>query len=451
MFAPRTVIAVIVGLLLSHSGLWAQSRIEVILSGVSGTGCNPRPEGPPVGVCNRAPGTLVEIDVDSARIVSQTTLPEQPASPRVIVTADGRYVLWSSRDERTARAESAVALSYRDRLTGLIATAYRRPEVMFYDQGSLDLVGHPTQLVAYADANPMASTGLEVSANGVRETSAVPSSIAANGSVAVVKRQIVDLATGGTRCALPPPSPNGLAISSFVLSRDGSTVYGATSTFGGSKTVLSRFDASDCALQLEREAAVALGSRLWLDPVTGRLFIAGIGTAVFDPDTLTMIGAVSGPSGGASSLIRMVFDGHRPRAYRLFVESISGLGPFNNLVDVIDTAQMTVVAAGALRSGHRATDIAVVPLPSVPSDARSTVVGNQVNIEWRAGSGPGLANGYRVEAGSGPGLADLATFAVDAAKFTATDVPAGTYYVRVRALNAAGAGAASPEMMVTVP
>jgi len=92
-----------------------------------------------------------------------------------------------------------------------------------------------------------------------------------------------------------------------------------------------------------------------------------------------------------------------------------------------------------------------VPVPPPPRDVQATVQGMDVRIEWQAGRGPGLATGYRLEAGSASGLADVATFQQDGNVFAVSGVPPGTYFVRVRALNAAGAaGPPSTEVVVTV-
>jgi hypothetical protein len=58
-----------------------------------------------------------------------------------------------------------------------------------------------------------------------------------------------------------------------------------------------------------------------------------------------------------------------------------------------------------------------------------------------------------VEAGSAPGREDVAVLDVPASdiELVVNDVPAGTYYVRVRAVNGTAAGQASGEIVVRVP
>ncbi|MCC7180538.1 MAG: hypothetical protein IT177_19320 [Acidobacteria bacterium] len=76
--------------------------------------------------------------------------------------------------------------------------------------------------------------------------------------------------------------------------------------------------------------------------------------------------------------------------------------------------------------------------------------GSTVSLEWAApsvGTGPFQ---YRVEAGSASGLSNLATLTVQAPAFVTAGVPPGIYYVRVRAITAAGVGPAGNEIIVVV-
>ncbi len=81
-----------------------------------------------------------------------------------------------------------------------------------------------------------------------------------------------------------------------------------------------------------------------------------------------------------------------------------------------------------------------------PASLTGTVTGTTVALAW---SPVPFATGYLVEAGSGPGLVNVATVPT-AATSLAANVPAGTYYVRIRALSACGAGAASTEVVLRV-
>ena len=86
--------------------------------------------------------------------------------------------------------------------------------------------------------------------------------------------------------------------------------------------------------------------------------------------------------------------------------------------------------------------------PAVPSGLSAQVVGSTVTLSWDASFG---ATGYRIEAGSGPGLTDLGQLSAGGATtLSVPGVPAGNYFVRVRATNAAGVSAASPDIVVTV-
>lgn len=87
--------------------------------------------------------------------------------------------------------------------------------------------------------------------------------------------------------------------------------------------------------------------------------------------------------------------------------------------------------------------------PSAPA-LTHTVSGSTVNLTWSA---PvfGPVTGYIVEAGSATGLANLAVANVgNVLAQSFGGVPPGTYYVRVRAVNAQGASIVSNERIVTV-
>lgn len=90
--------------------------------------------------------------------------------------------------------------------------------------------------------------------------------------------------------------------------------------------------------------------------------------------------------------------------------------------------------------------------PGTPTGLVAAVTGSTVVLTWNPSTTGGAALGYLIEAGSAPGGANLATFTTgsSATSYTAPGVGAGTYFVRVRAVNAAGPSDVSNEITVVV-
>jgi len=90
--------------------------------------------------------------------------------------------------------------------------------------------------------------------------------------------------------------------------------------------------------------------------------------------------------------------------------------------------------------------------PSAPTLNSPAVSGSAVTLTWQV---PlfGTATSYIIEAGSATGLANLAVVNTGTTALTQafSDVPSGTYYVRVRAVNAQGASVVSNERTIIVP
>jgi hypothetical protein len=86
--------------------------------------------------------------------------------------------------------------------------------------------------------------------------------------------------------------------------------------------------------------------------------------------------------------------------------------------------------------------------PSQPTALSATNTASTVTLRWTAPSGA-APTGYILEAGSAPGLANLAVVQLGAqTTYVAAAPPPGTYYVRVRAVNARGTSAPSNEITV---
>jgi hypothetical protein len=86
-----------------------------------------------------------------------------------------------------------------------------------------------------------------------------------------------------------------------------------------------------------------------------------------------------------------------------------------------------------------------------PSGLAASVSGTSVSLTWTAPSGTAVTS-YIVEVGSAPGLSNLASVSTGttATSFTTAGVESGTYYLRVKAVSAAGTSAASNEAKLVV-
>src|SRR5262245_53288039 len=104
-----------------------------------------------------------------------------------------------------------------------------------------------------------------------------------------------------------------------------------------------------------------------------------------------------------------------------------------------DSSCLARVRLGAAATGAAAT------APAAPGTPTATVTGGSVSLAWSAPTSGDPVVTYVLEAGSSAGASNLANFPTNstATTFATTAVAAGTYYVRVRAQNAAGLGPAS--------
>ena len=88
--------------------------------------------------------------------------------------------------------------------------------------------------------------------------------------------------------------------------------------------------------------------------------------------------------------------------------------------------------------------------PGAPRSLSAFMTGNRVIATWADPIESAPITGYRVEAGSATGLANIATLPVGTASFSFEPVPNGFYFLRVRAVNAAGVSAPSNEVLLNV-
>jgi hypothetical protein len=150
----------------------------------------------------------------------------------------------------------------------------------------------------------------------------------------------------------------------------------------------------------------------------------------------------------------------RPSAYIIEAGTASGASNIAVINVGAATSFLTDVPAGSYHVRVRGVNAIGVsdpsneivlqgrPVPGTVRNLSASGTGSAVNLRWSAPSSGGPVAGYIVEAGSAPGLSNLASLPVGAVTTFETNAPPGTYYVRVRAVNARGVGAASNEIIV---
>lgn len=90
------------------------------------------------------------------------------------------------------------------------------------------------------------------------------------------------------------------------------------------------------------------------------------------------------------------------------------------------------------------------PLPATPTSLTATASGRTATIAWAPPASGGTPIGYQVEAGLTPG-GTIGVFPTTATALVVPNAPSGTFYLRVRAVNAAGASAPTADVTLVVP
>ena len=118
-------------------------------------------------------------------------------------------------------------------------------------------------------------------------------------------------------------------------------------------------------------------------------------------------------------------------------------------VTFLDGTKVTALGVSANRTIVM-TGTGLVDLAGPPDNLTSLVNGSNVLLSWQPGATGGAPAGYQLEAGNAPGASNLVVFRTGATTSLAASAPTGTYYVRVRALNAAGLSPPSRDIVVSV-
>jgi hypothetical protein len=374
-----------------------------------------------------------------------------------VVTFDGRYVAFTTLTEG-----SNAQLTLFDRRSGQITliSGFATNGVLRSDPTALRL------FFLGADQTGFATSIAIVEPGGVRHVAIAPvrsiGPLSLDGrDLFVVRHSVVDNTvryrivvmdplTGLVRRELPPfppfQEPTGLTIS-----RDGQRLY---LTLSDPPTV-KVLDASSGAELATR--TIALNpfqieglSFVRLDEQHDRLFVTrwflsgsaggGGSSFVLDPSSLQDI--------AHSNATQHVVD--RPQrlvvSVGVFVSRFSGCG--GAVVETWGAANTPQSTQNVPLDGGCPT-IALATAPDAPDTFSHVVTGRQVTLTWSPVPG---ALDYQLEAGSGTGLAHLVQLRTGpSTSFVVDNVPAGTYYVRVRAVNDVGVGSATVDRMIVVP
>ena len=110
-------------------------------------------------------------------------------------------------------------------------------------------------------------------------------------------------------------------------------------------------------------------------------------------------------------------------------------------------------AAGTSTSSNQVEFIVGRTL-TAPTGFVVTWSGSRATLTWRASAADSLEDtptGYVLEAGTNPGLSDVAAVQVGNVTSFSTDITAGTYYVRVRAVNELGGSHSTADIALVAP
>ncbi len=91
------------------------------------------------------------------------------------------------------------------------------------------------------------------------------------------------------------------------------------------------------------------------------------------------------------------------------------------------------------------------PVPPAPEAFAASVSGTTVTLSWTPTRAGGSVSAFDVEGGPTPGSAAYGRLTFTASPATLTDVPPGTYYLRLRSVGPDGTSAPSSEVAAVVP
>jgi hypothetical protein len=399
----------------------------------------------------------LEIDVDNGRLVDQAVIRDANSTASVAATADGRYLIWIGKE-----GLGPISLSALDSVTNTMVLNAPGAGANFLNS----VYAHPTRTrVFVADG----ATILALEPQGQQMFSpggpgcpfARLTGVSRSGERLFVSCSIGLGLPGETRVL---DSETGTLISSLadvpplqVPNVDGTELFHIQTT---PSVILTRRDAMTGAVLAQRDVSTIAQSAfaISIDPVTGRVFLVGNNVTpsganhltIFEPDDLALVTRFVAPNQNIYVQIARPVFSDEGRAY--WATAVPLGGRLGTRFSVLDTVNPVQIATVDLATSGTPSGIAMALKPSAATNVTSSVVGRSVTIRWNAGGGPPPST-YVLEVGLAPGATNLTiNMPSGATEYAVPVAPSGTYFVRVRAVNAGGAlGRPSSEVQVVVP
>lgn len=207
---------------------------------------------------------------------------------------------------------------------------------------------------------------------------------------------------------------------------------------------------------------------LQFDDERQRLLVGAL--VVFDANTLDRLGETPGICGTYTGWCNYgfwnpAFTFTGPRSPLIFLSSVTFGGGYISGPSGCRTAPLerrdpdtgalqrvadlgNLLTAGDPSHPRCAIEMVMMTVPPTPRAFTSVVQGRQVTLSW---IDPGNSTHFDIEVGSSPGTRNLLSQALGGTTFTVNDVPPGTYYVRVRAINEVGRSLPSADLTIVIP
>lgn len=292
---------------------------------------------------------------------------------------------------------------------------------------------------------------LQAAANGVIPGAPTNLAFSVSGSTVTLTWTAPSTGDPVTSYVLEAGSSSGASNLANIATGNAAPIFVATGVGAGTYFVRVRAQNASGSSAASNEVVVVVGTPTC--PTVPNPPIALSSAVSGGTVTLTW----SAPAGGCAPTSYVVQAGTAPGASNLANSNTGGTATTFVATGVGNgTYFVRVLAQNAVGSSAPSNEVVVTVgcsiAPNPPVGLSGAVSGGTVTLAWSPPAGGCAPTSYVVQAGSSSGLSNLANVDTGstAPSFVATGVGAGTYFVRVLSVNAAGQSAASNEAVITV-